>query len=113
MLSTTAEFLRFSTKGIGNFSNTWNKIIKRIPNCNKHKKDERGKGGIPYTTVKCHCDTICGNKTIHFQQGRAEKQKKKTQKLHVVVQVVKKYIYWMVAVDRDIAIYVPIEISHF
>ena len=76
MLSTTAEFLRFSTKGIGNFSNTWNKIIKRIPNCNKHKKDEREKGGIPYTTVKCHCDTICGNKTIHFQQGRAEKQKK-------------------------------------
>jgi hypothetical protein len=51
-------------------------------------------------------------KQFHLQQGQAEKQKK-TKRIACGYPGCQKHIYWMVAVDRGIAIYVPIVIIQF
>ena len=62
---------------IGSFSTTWNKITRRIPNCNKDKKKTREEKEEFLTQLSSDIVMqFVETKQFHLQQGQAEKPKK-------------------------------------
>ena len=60
---------------IGSFSTTWNKITRRIPNCNKDKKKREEKEEFLTQLSSDIVMQFVETKQFHLQQGQAEKQK--------------------------------------